>query len=332
MHRRGRLLGAFLGCVLMLTAGCGADPAASDLGSAAAGNGASTRTIRIAHQNDAAILIAQAKGWFEEEFSKDGTEVVYNRFIAGPPIMEAFSAGRQDVGIVGDMPPVSAKATGVDVQVVGSATRNADGYSVVVRQDSSFQSVEDLKGASLAAQVGSAQHHYALLLLNQRELTDQVRLVNIPLTELRTTLEAGTVDAVVAGDYLAGLLEYEGTGRVLPDSVGVKPGLSFYVTRSQFAQENPDLVERFLTVISRANEYIKSNPTEAAALAEQESDWPAPVLEKVFQNTDYDIRLQDEDIRQLEAVRDFLLDNKVIRSGFAVTDLVDSQYAEAVAN
>lgn len=309
---------------LGLLAGCGGTQASPQGGSGA-------REIRIAHQNDAVTLIAEAQGWFEEEFGKDGTRYTLTRFVAGPPIMEAFSAGRQDVGYAGDMPPVAARASGIDVRAVGISGRNPTGNSTVVLAESPIRSVQDLKGRTLAAQVGSSQYHYALLLLEQKGLTGQVDVVNIQLTELRTALEAGTVDAIVANQTLAAVLEYEGVGRVLEDSLGVKPGIGLHLVRGEFADQNPDLVERWLKVIARTTAFIQENPEEAAEIAARETGYAAPVLEKVFRTTDYDQSFRPEDIEHLEGVRDFLIESRVIKKEFDVNDLVDSRFQTETA-
>jgi len=334
LHRKRKLWWIALGLTLTILSGCGGaraslgpDPAGADAGSASGGQ----RTIRIAHQYDAVTVIGQAKGWFEEEFGKDGTQVVYTRFIAGPPIMEAFSAGRQDIGYAGDMPPVAARASGVEVKVVGVSYRTRTGYTTVVRAESPIQSVQDLKSKTLAAQVGTAQYHYALRLLDQQGLTGQVRVVNIPLTELRPALESGSVDAIVANEQLAGTLEYEGVGRILPDSRGVKPGLGLVVARAGFVREHPDLVRRFLRVIRRVHEYIQAHSEEAAEIASREVGYPAPVYLHIFKDSDYDVRIRPDDIHQLELVRDFLFETKVIRDRFPITDLVDPRFAADVA-
>lgn len=330
MHRKDLLFGVLIGFLLMLMAGCAAVPSGTGSGTDQAHAGGNTkRAIRIAHQNDAQILIGQAKGWFDEEFSRDGTEVVFTRFVAGPPIMEAFSAGRQDVGTAGDMPPVAARSSGVGVQVIGIAGRTQTGNTVVVRADSSIHSVQNLKGRKLAAQVGSSQYHYALLLLEQKGLKDEVSVVNIQLTELGAALEAGTVDAIVGNERLAGTLVHKGIGRVLPDSRGIKPGLSLYVARTEFIEEHPDLVERFLKVMKRINDYIQANPEEAAVLAEELTDYASPVMQQIFQDTTYDLRIRPEDVQQLEVVRDFLLATDVIKRDYPISELIEPTYAEA---
>lgn len=330
-RKRGTLLlGSLL--VIGLLSGCGASSRTPESGSnkaEAAGAGQGKRVIRIAHQNDAPTILGRKKGWFEEEFGKDGTTVTYTQFVAGPPIMESFSAGRQDVGYTGDMPPVAARATGVDVKAVAVSGRTVQGNTTVVLKESPIKSVEDLQGKKLAAQVGSSQYHYALLLLNQKGLTGKVNLVNIPLTELRTALESKAVDAIVSNEYLAGTLEHEGTGRVLEDSLGVKPGLGFYLVRGEFAEQNPDLVQRWLKVIARVNQYLVDNPDEAAEIVSKENRYPEPVLSQIFKQTDYGLPIKEGDVRQLETIRDFLLETKVIKKGFDVNSLIDLQHLQA---
>ncbi|MEM5770488.1 MAG: aliphatic sulfonates ABC transporter substrate-binding protein, partial [Bacillota bacterium] len=60
------------------------------------------RVIRIGYQASSSLtILAKAKGFFEEEFSKDGTAVDYNLFLAGPPMNEALAGDRLDIANLG---------------------------------------------------------------------------------------------------------------------------------------------------------------------------------------------------------------------------------------
>ena len=47
------------------------------------------------------LLLAQKKGWFEEEFKKEGVKVKWTEFQSGPPYFEAIASNRLDFGEVG---------------------------------------------------------------------------------------------------------------------------------------------------------------------------------------------------------------------------------------
>ncbi|MRR12644.1 aliphatic sulfonates ABC transporter substrate-binding protein, partial [bacterium] len=48
------------------------------------------------------ILLTKAKGYYDEEFAKQGLKVKYNLFLSGPPMIEALAGDRLDFVHTGD--------------------------------------------------------------------------------------------------------------------------------------------------------------------------------------------------------------------------------------
>ena len=55
---------------------------------------------------------AREKGWIDEAMKGIGVDVKWTDFESGPPMNESFAAGQQDIGVIGDVPSVSAIAAG----------------------------------------------------------------------------------------------------------------------------------------------------------------------------------------------------------------------------
>jgi sulfonate transport system substrate-binding protein len=176
------------------------------------------KEIHIAYQNSSTIiLLAKAKGLYEEEFAKDGIEVKYDLYLAGPPMIEAFAGGRADFANTGDMPPVSARSGGVDIKVISRAGYTPGGNALLIRPDSPYQSVADLKGKKIAVPIGSSAHHYLILLLKQNGLTaSDVSIVNLPATDHQAALETKMLTQSLPGSHGHQCWRMQSQARFLP--------------------------------------------------------------------------------------------------------------------
>jgi sulfonate transport system substrate-binding protein len=333
MVKRKLILMVITALLAALLSGCGGQGRTAGTGQdQQAKQSDNKREIRIAYQTaSTVVLIGKAKGWYEEEFGKDGTAVKYDLFLSGPPMIEAFAGDRGDIGNVGDMPPVSAKSNGVDLKIVSRAGVSSISNQLLVRPDGSIKTVQDLKGKKVAVQIGSSAHHFLILLLNQNGLkTGDVNIVNLPATDQQAALESGNVDAAATWEPWGTSLEYAKAAKVLGDHSKIKVNTSVFIARNEFGRSNPDLVERFLRVNQRIIEYIKNNPEEALEIVSKESKLPVPVLRKSFLATDWEARVGDKDIQEFNKVKSFLKDTNVLKKDFDINELFDLHYLKNI--
>lgn len=321
-----RLVAAVLAAVLVtgLVAGCGQSTTEKSAP-------AEKKVIRIGYQPSSSLtVLAKAKGFFEEEFGKDGTEVSYNQFVAGPPMVEALAGQRLDIANLGPLPAISSRASGIDVKVVARAYSDDLYYGLLVRPDSSVKSVPELKGKKVAVQVGSGAHLFFMLLLQQNGLKNSdVSTVNLPTSEHRAALETGNVDAVVTWQPFVASLELSKSGKVLADSKNVLRTVGVYLARNEFGQKNPQLVERFLKVHKKAADYLVKNPDEAIAVISKENKIPVEALAKSIKTIDWTLQITDDDIKTLAQAKDFLKETNVLKKDFDINELVDRKFANS---
>lgn len=313
----------------LFVSGCGTSEKAAEVKKTAA----KPEEIHIAYQNSSiTILLAKAKGFYEEEFAKDGVQVKYDMYLSGPPMIEAFAGGRADFAHTGDMPPVSARSNGVDLKIIGRAGYTPAGNALLVRPDSPLQSVTDLKGKKIAVPVGSSAHHYLILLLKQNGLTTgDVNVVNMQASDHQAALETSNVDAVVTWEPWASVLENAHVGRIFADSSsGVKRYVGVLLVRNDFAKQYPDYAQRLLKVNERAIEFIKAHPDEALELIARESKLPVSAISRLVKSSEWDSTIVPEDIAAFQQVKDFLKDTKVLKKDFDIKELFDDQYLKAI--
>jgi sulfonate transport system substrate-binding protein len=286
------------------------------------------KEVRIGYQAASTmVLLAKAKGYYDEEFAKDGVKVKYSLFLAGPPMIEALAGGRLDLVHTGDMPPVSGRAAGIDLKVVANAGLDPAHNAVLVAPDSAIKTPKDLKGKKIALPVGSSAHHFLYLLLAKNGLKPgDVHLVNLPGPDLANALENKNVDAVAVWEPFTANIEFSGKGKVLADSTNVKRAVNVYLARNEFGKENPQLVERFLKATKRAIDFIKKNPKEAQQAIAAENKFPLPVVAKITKRYNWSLAITDKDVKALEQVKDFLRESKVLKKEFEITELFDASY------
>jgi len=300
----------------------------SSLVGGAAWGAEALKEVRIGYQaSSTMVLLAKAKGYYDEEFAKDGIKVKYNLFLAGPPMIEALAGGRIDLVQTGDMPPVSGRAAGIDIKVIANSGFDPAHNAVLVAPNSSLKTPKDLKGKKVALPVGSSAHHFLYLLLAKNGLKPgDVHLVNLPGPDLANALENRNVDAVAVWEPFVANIELSGKGRVLADSTNVKRAVNVYIARNEFGKENPHLVERFLKATKRATDYIKKNPKEAQQAIAAENKFPLPVVAKITNRYNWSLAITDKDVKALEQVKDFLRETKVLKKEFEISELFDASY------
>lgn len=284
--------------------------------------------VRIAYQpTSSAIILGKAKGFYDQAFAKEGAKVEYDLFLSGPLAVEAAAGSHVDLLNVGNIPPVIARANGIDVKIIAKSVFNPATNAVLVSSNSSIQAIEDLKGKKVAVQVGSSVHYFLSQVLAEKGLTlADVQLVNLPGPDQGPALESGNVDAIVLWMPYRTQLEMAGKARVLIDSAHFPGGIGVYMVRTAFGKQNPKLVQCFLKATKEANNYLKKHPQEALKLLAANSQFPPDVLKKSLDGFDWSMGVTPKDVKAMDGIKKFLIETNMIRKDFAIQELFDTSY------
>jgi sulfonate transport system substrate-binding protein len=284
--------------------------------------------VRIGYQpTSSAIVLGKAKGFYDQAFAKLGAKVEYDLFLSGPLAVEAAAGDHVDLFNVGNIPPVIARANGIDVKIIAKSAFNPATNAILVSPTSPIQSIEDLKGKKVAVQVGSSVHYFLSQILGEKGMTLQdVQLVNLPGPDQGPALESGAVDAIVLWMPYRTQLEMAGKAQVLIDSAHVSGGIGVYMVRNEFGKKNPKLVECFLKSTQQANDYLRKHPKEALQLLAANSQFPPAILKKSLEGFDWSMGITPDDVEAMTGIKKFLKTTKVIRKDFMIQDLFDNSY------
>jgi len=263
----------------LLVAGCSSGGSSSS-SSAAGGTSTATAaaaapvTVRLgylANITHAPALLAVKNGYFTKELGSAGT-VKTSVFTSGTQETTAILAGQLDAAYVGPNPAINAwqKSNGTAIKIVSGVATG--GASIVVKP--AVSSATQLKGQSLASpSLGNTQDVAVRYWLKQQGLTTSATGggdVSIKPTSPNSAAVLEFKSGQIAGASEPSPYDVEMVqdgGKVLLSEPGVTTVLM--VTQS-FLNAHPAVVADLLKANVDALNYIKSNPAQAQADANDE--------------------------------------------------------------
>jgi len=114
------------------------------------------KIVRIGYQKNGPLYIVKSLGSLDEKLKEKGYKVEWKEFQDGPALLEALNAGSIDFGRTGNTPPIFSQASGSDLRYVAAGTSKYEGSGILVQNDSSIQTLNDLKGKKVAFSKGSS--------------------------------------------------------------------------------------------------------------------------------------------------------------------------------
>jgi sulfonate transport system substrate-binding protein len=255
--------------------------------------------------------------------------VKYSYFDSGPVENEAFAAGKQDVGVMGDLPAIIARSAGQNNRLIGTASVGAKSLAIMVAPDSDIASPQALKGKKIAVVKGSNVYHLLAVVLKKNGLTfNDVKIINMPVADMATALINKNIDAAATWEPYITKLSSDGTAKVLIDGDGIKRANSVILARQEFAEKNPELLKAFLRVYQKGNEYVKAHPQETAEIINPEVKVPVDITFKILQKYTFDSVISKEDTDALKEVEAFMREADIIKNKVDIDQFIDAKYGK----
>lgn len=294
-------------------------------------------TLNIAYQPVVGFLpvyILKDSGSLQEALAAAGygdVEVVYTAFESGPVENEAFASDLQDIGVIGNVPAVSAIAAGQNRKIIGIAYNGEQSQAVLVAKDSDVSSVTDLKGKKIGLVVGSIAHNLLSNLLKANNLSiSDVELINLSTGEQEQALVTGQVDAVVTWDPTFTKAVADEAGQVLADGTGVFLGENPIIARTEYVEQNPEIVQIFLNEYQKAVAELLANKDTYAEKYSEDLGLDAELVITALSHTNEPVVITENDAEDLQGTVDFLYESEIITESFDVTEYIDYTFSEGI--
>ncbi|MFF4798003.1 ABC transporter substrate-binding protein [Streptomyces sp. NPDC001351] len=285
MKRRAVAAAALL--LLPLTA-CG--------GNAAAGSDGSMVTVTVDYQSKTintvtAGTLLRSLGYFEKELNSLGDgkhyKVDWQDYATGAPITAQMTAGKIDIGSMGDFPllinAARGKQLGKPTHLVSVTGYNLRGglNTIVTSPDSKLAGLTDLKGKKVSTSVGSAADGTLVRALQRAGIDPDngIQKLNQQPAVGASALSAGSADALSQFVAWPGLLTFQGKAKALYDGAQLNlPTFHGVTAREDFAKQRPAVLEAFLKAQSEATDYLNAHPVAAAESVAKATGLPAEVV------------------------------------------------------
>ena len=279
--------------------------------------------IDWAYYNPVAILLKN-KGWLEEEFAEDGTEIRWVLSLGSNKALEFLRGGSLDFGSTAGGASVVGRATGLPIKAVYVYSK-PEWTALVTRADSDIRSVADLRGRSVAVTRGTDPHIFLLRALAEAGLSENdIKPVLLQHPDGFRALERGQVDAWAGLDPHMAKAELESGAKLFFRNADLNT-YGILNVREAFAEAYPETVARVLKVYERARRYALENPEELqAGLVEAAKIDPEVAARQLEQRTDITNPVVGEAHREtFVATGKVLQDIGVIKSDVEIETVVD---------
>ena len=237
--------------------------------------------------------------------------------------LEYLNSGGVDFASSASLAAVLSRANGSPIKSVYVYSR-AEWTALVVRKDSPYQSVADLKGKKIAATKGTDPYLFTLRSLQQAGLKkDDVELVHLQHPDGRTALEKGDVDAWAGLDPHMAASQVQAGSRLLYRNPAFNSYGLVSVTE-QYAEEHPQTIDTVIKAYEQARQWALKNPEEFAALLAKESGLPLDVAKLQLSRTDLSSpQLTANDVQASKAAAPILVSEELVRRGVNVDQVID---------
>ena len=247
-----------------------------------------SRTLRIGYfpnlNHAQAVIGLQQDGDFQKTLNANssdtnkGVRIESYVFSAGPSAIEALFGGQIDVAYVGPNPAINGylASSGQGLKIISGAA--SGGASFVVRNDSGINSVNDLGGKKFASpQLGNTQDVALRKYLvdkgyNTADNGGNVTIVPVTPADILTLMLKKDIDGAWVPEPWATRLVKEANGRIFVDERELWPPDGKFVTaniiaRTDYLNENPDIIERLLQAHINKTIWINENKEQQAITA-----------------------------------------------------------------
>jgi NitT/TauT family transport system substrate-binding protein len=221
--------------------------------------------------------IAKVKGFFK----KHNVDVELVWFPVYTDSLTALNVGKLDCNLQTWSDTMAPLAEGIPLKAV-LLLDNSFGNDAMVAKPG-IATPKDLKGKTVATEVGTCDHFLMLKALSSAGLTEKdVTYTNLTVPDAAAAFIAGKVDAAVIWQPWVSQIQREGTGKIIYSSADI-PGLipDLAVCRTSVVEERPADIQNFVNTWFDVTAFLKSNQDEAVAIMAKVVEQP-PDAYKAF--------------------------------------------------
>jgi NitT/TauT family transport system substrate-binding protein len=324
--RRGLLVALGIAAALAM-AGCGDDDDSAG-GGGGGGETAEQTTLRVGVipiADVAPLYLGMKQGFFEDQQLTIEPQLAEG----GAAITPAVLSGDFQIGFSNTVSLLIAASKDLPVTIIsqgvlGGKTEEEAWADLLVLKDGPIKEPKDIEGKTIAVNTLSniCEVTIRASLADMGVDDGSLKFTEVPFPDMNAALEAGRVDGACVVEPFVSQGTAGAARGIDPFYVNTAPDLTVatYFTSTQYAEENPGVVERFVEAMNESLDYAQSNPdevrqvlgeyteippeaAEAITLPQWRSDLTIPTIERLSQlSLEYGLIEEEPNLDELIAV------------------------------
>jgi NitT/TauT family transport system substrate-binding protein len=270
-----------------LVCAAGATACGDDDDGGGGGGGPATLNVGVIPIADVAPLyLGIDKGFFEEQHLTIKPQLAEG----GAAITPAVLSGDFQIGFSNTISLLIAASEDLPVQIIsqgvlGGTTEKEAWADLLVLKDGPIKQPKDLEGKTIA--VNTLENICEVTIKASLEkdgvAVDTLEFTEVPFPDMNAALEAGRVDAACVVEPFVSQGKAGAARGIAPFYVRTAPDLTVatYFTSTQYAEENPEVVDRFVEAMSKSLTYAQSHPDEVRQVLLDYTEIPPEAAEQI---------------------------------------------------
>lgn len=236
------------------------------------------RLIRIGYMPVITNLAAPLLDYASEQ--QEGVRYQALKFGSFAEIAESLRNGSIDAGFMIAPLSIVMQQQGADIKIVAIGNRHES--TLVARKDLNAKRIEDLIGKTVAVPMRYSGHNLSMLkLLEDKNLTGQIKIVEMHPPDMASALSIGALDAYYVGEPFAAQTIKSGDSDIVHYVEEVWPDFicNLVVVRGDLIKKEPDIIEKMVQGAARSGAWANKHPKEAAEIASKYWNQSSELLE-----------------------------------------------------
>lgn len=192
-----------------------------------------------------------------------GWDIDWRVFDSGADVIAAMASGDVKISELGSSPLAIAASQGVDLEMFMLSYVIGDAESLIARDGSGIETIEDLVGKRVAVPVGSTAHFSLMGALSHAGIAEgDVTIMNMPPDQIAAAWAQDAVDAAFIWPPVQSTILENGTRIVGAEETAAWgfPTFNAWVVDATFASENAEAMAAFAKVMDEANSAYLADP------------------------------------------------------------------------
>lgn len=262
------------------------------------------------YETSALFWIAVDQRFFEE----NGLNLTLRKYDSGAASLDGVINGEANIAVGVSEFPLTRKAfQGASVRAIGNIDKG-DFIYIVARKDRGIGDASDLKGKKVGTAIGTvAEFHLGRFLALHGMTMRDITLVDIKTPDgWANAVANGSIDAIsIAQPYANAARDRLGDKHVFWPAQSSQPVFSLVISTDDWIAGHPEITEKFLASLAKADEYAAVHPTEAREIVQRHLNFSDEYMDTVWQQNQFSLSLDQSLILAMEDEGRWMINNNL---------------------